>query len=65
MTRLAANATLVIALVAAVLALLPAFGVEVTKEQTDAILGVIAAALALLGVWFHPSIPIGNTGGAK
>jgi uncharacterized membrane protein len=59
MSKLAANVTLVLSLAAALLALLPTLGVPVSKEQSDAILGVIAALLALLGVWFHPSVPIG------
>ena len=62
MSKIAANLTLILALAAAILALLPTFGASITKDQTDAILGVIAAAGALLGAWYHPSIPVGKTG---
>lgn len=60
MNKLVANMTLVLALATAVLALLPQFGVGITKGETDAILGVIATAGALLGIYFHPDIPIGS-----
>jgi len=60
-SKLAANVTLVIAAVGAVLTLLAAFGVSISGAQHDAILGVITAALAVVGIYFHPSIPIGKT----
>jgi len=63
MTKVAANSTLVIAFVTALVALLTAFGVNITQDQLEAIVGVIAAALALLGLWFHPGVPVGNTSG--
>ncbi len=63
MTKLAANSTLVLAFITALVALLTAFGVDISKDQLEAIVGLVAAALALLGVWFHPNIPVGNQGG--
>ncbi len=63
MTKLAANSTIILALVTATITLLAAFGVEVTSAQQDAIMGVVAALLLLLGVYFHPSIPVGNQDG--
>jgi uncharacterized membrane protein len=61
MTKLAANSTIVIALVLAVIALLTAFGVDISQDQQEALIGVVAAVLALVGLWFHPSVPVGNT----
>lgn len=59
MSKLVANSALVLGLVQAVIGLLAAFGVEITKEQTAAILGVSGALIAVAAVWFHPSVPIG------
>lgn len=42
---------LVVAVVVAILALVTAFGVQLTQEQTSAILGVVGAIGALV-VWF-------------
>lgn len=61
MSKLAANTTLVVALVQAILILLVAFDVALTDKQQDAILLVSAAGLAVLGVWFHPSVKVGPT----
>jgi len=47
----------------AVLQLGVAFGVHVTPDQHTAIGSVAGLALLVLGVWFHPSVPIGKTGG--
>jgi uncharacterized membrane protein len=61
-SKLAANATLLIALVQAVILLAKAFGVDLTQEQTSAIGAVTTAVLGVIGIYFHPSIPIGPTG---
>lgn len=61
MTKLVANSTIVIAFVQAILILLVSFDVALTDKQQDAILLVWTAGIALLGVWFHPKIPIGPT----
>lgn len=61
MTKILANFTLLVALAQAVLVALSLFGVDISKEQAEAIIGVIAALGALVGAWAHPSIPVGNT----
>jgi uncharacterized membrane protein len=62
MSKLAANSTLVVALVQAVVILAVEFGWDLTANQQGAIIGVCTAALAVIGVYFHPKIPIGPTG---
>lgn len=61
MSKLLANLSVLTGLAAAITLLLRAFGVDVTDEQNDAILGVIAALSTIAGVWFHPSTPVGPT----
>lgn len=61
MSKLAANATIVLAAIAALLALLSAFHVPISPDQHTAILAVVSAALAVLGIYFHPDIPIGKS----
>jgi hypothetical protein len=61
MSKLAANTTLVLAAVGALLTLLAAFGIGLSGPQHDAILGALSAALAVVGIYFHPDIPIGKT----
>ena len=45
---------------AVIFALLKAFGVDVTADQASAIAGVAGLGLTILGVWFHPAIPVGS-----
>lgn len=61
MSKFVANTTIVLALLGALEQLLIAFGVNITPDQHTAIDGIAAAALALLGIYFHPSIPVGKT----
>jgi hypothetical protein len=63
MSKLAANLTIILGAVGALTTLLIAFGVHITADQTAAINGAVSAAVAVVGVWFHPGIPVGNTGG--
>ncbi len=65
MSKLAANSTILIGLVTAVIAFLVAFGVDVSQDQQEAILGLVAAGILVLGIYFHPAIPVGETGGAE
>ena len=44
-----------------VLSLCVAFGVEITPDQHSALLAVGSLALLVVGVWFHPAVPIGQT----
>lgn len=62
MSKLAANVTLVLAALGALLTLLVAFGVNISPDQHTAIDGAAAAVLALLGIYFHPATPVGPTG---
>lgn len=64
MSKLAANSTLVVALVQAVIILAVEFGWDLTANQQGAIIGVTTAVLAVIGLWFHPSVPVGPTGDA-
>lgn len=43
----------------AVFSLLVAFGVHITPDQHTAIVAVTGVVLAMLGVWFHPNVPVG------
>jgi hypothetical protein len=59
--KIIANATLLTGLVTAFLALLVAFGVDITPDQHTAILGAVGAIVSLLGALAHPDIPVGPT----
>ena len=61
MSKIAANATLIVAFVQAIITLAVAFGWDITEDQIAAILGACTVALAVLGLWFHPDVPIGST----
>jgi uncharacterized membrane protein len=45
---------------AVVFELLVAFGVNVSADQQTAIAAVAGLVLSILGVWFHPAIPVGS-----
>lgn len=53
--RILRQPTLITALVVAVLAALPAFGVDLTNAQHVAILGLVAAVIAILSLFVTPS----------
>ena len=57
MTKTAA----ILTVVNAALALLLAFGVDVSQDQQAAITGIVNAVLLLGAVWFDPKVPFGNT----
>lgn len=61
MSKFFANVTLVLALLGAAETLAIAFGVSISPDQHTAIDGAAAAVLALLGIYFHPAIPVGPT----
>lgn len=61
MTKLVASASVILGLVTSLLTLASAFGLHITPDQHTAIQGVIAAALTVLGLWFHPDVPVGTT----
>ncbi len=65
MSRLAANSTLFVALVQAIIVLAVVFGWNLSDEQQAAIIGVTTAVLAVIGLYFHPSVPVGPTEPSK
>lgn len=60
MTKTAA----ILAVVNAALALLLAFGVDVTQEQQAAITGIVNAVLVLGAAFLDPKVPFGSTSGS-
>lgn len=62
MSKLVAAIGIVVGGADAVFTLLVAFGVHITPDQHTAIVGVAGLALLVLGVWFHPAVPVGNKG---
>ena len=46
--------------IAVIFELLVAFGVTITPDQQTAIAAVAGLVLSVLGVWFHPSVPVGH-----
>lgn len=50
--------------VGTVLALLDAYGLDVTPDQKEAIAGVASLVLLAVSAWFHPNIPVGPTDGS-
>ena len=61
MNNLFAALSILIGGLGTVLTLLVAFGIHITPDQHTAIIGVGSLALLIVGVWFHPAVPIGNT----
>lgn len=47
-----------------VLALLEAYGLDISPAQEEAIAGVASLVLLALGAWFHPNVPVGPTDGS-
>lgn len=60
MSKLLAALGIIIGGADAVFAVLTAFGVNITPDQHTALVAVAGLALLVLGVFFHPSIPVGN-----
>jgi uncharacterized membrane protein len=59
MNKVVAALGIVVGSIAVIFELLVAFGVNITSNQQTAIAAVAGVVLAVLGVWFHPSIPVG------
>lgn len=60
MSKLVAALGIIVGGAATVFEVLVAFGVNLSPDQQTAIAAVAGLALAVLGVWWHPSIPVGN-----
>ncbi len=63
MTKILAALGIIVGGLGSILSLLVAFGVDVTPDQHEALASVSGLLLLVLGVWFHPSIPVGNKSG--
>lgn len=61
MNKVMAALAIVVGGLDALLQFAVAFGVHVTPDQHTAIGSVAGLALLVLGVWFHPDVPIGKT----
>lgn len=61
MTKLVAALGILVGSLASIFELLVAFGVHLTSDQQTAIAAVAGVMLAVLGVWFHPNVPVGVT----
>lgn len=62
MTKFLAALAIILGGADAVFSLIVAFGGHISPDQHTAIVGVGGLALLVLGVWFHPSTPIGPIG---
>ena len=60
MTKVFAALGIIVGGLDSLLNLAVAFGVHVTPDQHTAIASVSGLLLLVLGVWLHPSIPVGN-----
>lgn len=65
MNKLVAAGAAITGLVGAVLVLLPAFGINLTSDQSRAILGLVSAVLAAAGIWFAPPQAVATKVAAK
>lgn len=61
MTKLFAALGIIVGGLDTILQLAVAFGAHVTPDQHTAIASASGLLLLVLGVWLHPSIPVGNT----
>jgi cytochrome c biogenesis protein CcdA len=59
MSKVVAALGILVGGLAVVFELLVAFGINVTPDQQTAIAAVAGVVLTILGVWFHPSVPVG------
>lgn len=62
MDKVVAALGIAVGSLAVVFELLVAFGVNITPNQQTAISAAAGVVLAVLGVWFHPAIPVGSKG---
>jgi hypothetical protein len=59
MSKILAALAIVLGGAESIFGLLVAFGVNITPDQHTAIVAVGGLLLLILGVWFHPDVPVG------
>lgn len=59
--KVAASITAVVGALGVILAVLAAFGVTLTQDQVEALVGLGGLIVTLTGIWLHPSVPVGVT----
>lgn len=59
--KLFANISLIVNFIAAVIALLVLFGVDITEQQVAGIMLVVTTFLAILSAVASPSVPVGGS----
>lgn len=58
MSKVVAALGIILGGAGSIFSLLVAFGVHITQDQWTAISSVASLSLLVLGVWFHPDIPV-------
>ena len=57
--KLMATLTAVVGSLGVLVAVLAAFGINLSQDQIEALVGVGGLIVTVAGIWLHPSIPIG------
>lgn len=60
MTKLFAVLAILLGSGATILSIAVAFGVHLSPDQHTAIMSALGVLTTILGLWFHPSVPVGK-----
>lgn len=60
MSKILAALGIIVGGASSIFSLLTAFGVDITPDQHTAIVAVAGVLMLVLGLWFHPAVPIGE-----